>query len=144
MSCGTGLIYFADSLSDMEEPLFLTRAQIDRLHEKGLKKFGGSSGIRDEGLIQSALGSAQNAYYYGGGDLFDIAAAYAFHLAQSQAFVDGNKRTGMGAALAFLEVNGMRIQATNDALYDAMIDIAEKRLDKTGLAKILRDTAKPI
>jgi death-on-curing protein len=128
----------------MEEPLFLTRAQIERLHDKGLLKFGGSAGVRDEGLIQSALASAKNTYFLGGGDLFDIAAAYAFHLAQAQAFVDGNKRTGMGAALTFLDVNRMRVQATNDVLYDAMIGIAEKRLDKTGLAKILRDSAKRI
>src|SRR5690349_1579837 len=109
MSCGIGLICSAVSLNDMEVPLFLTRAQIERLHDKGLQKFGGSPGVGDEGLIQSALASAKNAYFYGGGDLFDIAAAYAFHLAQAQAFVDGNKRTGVGAALAFLAVNRIKV-----------------------------------
>jgi len=127
-----------------EEPLFLTRFQIGRLHDQTLIKFGGSSGVGDEGLIHSALASAKNAYFYGGGDLFDIAAAYAFHLAEAQAFVDGNKRTGIGAALAFLEVNGMQTNASDDMLYKAMIGIAEKRLNKAGLAKILRDSAKPI
>jgi death on curing protein len=128
----------------MEEPLFLTRAQIERLHDRSLMKFGGSSGVGNEGLIQSALASAKNAYFYGSGDIFDIAAAYAFHLAEAQAFVDGNKRTGIGAALAFLEVNGMLTTLSDDVLYDAMIDIAKKRLNKAGLAKMLRDTAKPI
>src|SRR4051812_2565162 len=128
----------------MEEPLFLTRAQIERLHDQSLMRFGGSAGVGDEGLVQSALASAKNAYFYGRGDLFDIAAAYAFHLAEAQAFVDGNKRTGIGAALTFLEVNGMRTSASDDVLYDAMIDIAKKRLDKPGLATILRNSTKPI
>src|SRR6185437_10676624 len=101
----------------MEEPLFLTRSQIERLHDQSLIKFGGLRGVGDEGLIQSALASAKNAYFYGGGDLFDIAAAYAFHLAEAQAFVDGNKRTGIGAALAFLDVNGVQVTATDDSLY---------------------------
>lgn len=127
-----------------EEPLFLTREQIERLHDQGLIKFGGSAGVGDEGLIQSALASAKNALFYGRGDLFDIAAAYAFHLAEAQAFNDGNKRTGIGAALTFLDVNGMRTTLSDDELYNAMIDIAEKRLDKPGLARMLRDTAKAI
>ncbi len=124
-----------------DEPLFLTRAQINRLHDLSLSKFGGSAGIRDDGLIESALGSAQNAFFYGTGDLFDVAAAYAFHLAESQAFIDGNKRTGMGAALLFLEVNGVQTIASNDMLYDAMIAIANKSLNKAGFAAILRERA---
>jgi death-on-curing protein len=122
-----------------DEPLFLTRAQVERLHDRSLVTFGGSAGIGDEGLIQSALASAKNTFFYGQGDLFDIAAAYAFHLAEAQAFVDGNKRTGIGAALTFLELNGAHTTASDDMLYDAMIDIAKKRLDKTGLAAILRE-----
>jgi death on curing protein len=128
----------------MEEPLFLTRSQIERLHDQSLMKFGGSAGVGDEGLIQSALASAKNAYFYGRGDLFDIAAAYAFHLAEAQAFIDGNKRVGAGAALIFLEANGMHTGLSDNALYDAMIDIAEKRLNKAGLAKMFRDSAKQI
>ena len=121
------------------EPLFLTRSQIERLHDLSLAGFGGAGGVRDEGLIQSALASAKNAYCYGQGDLFDIAAAYAFHLAEAQAFVDGNKRTGIGSALTFLELNGFHATASDDMLYTAMIDIAKKRLNKAGLATILRE-----
>ena len=128
----------------MDEPLFLTRSQIERLHDSGLGKFGGAAGVRDEGAIQSALASARNAYLYGHGDMFDIAAAYAFHLAQAQAFLDGNKRIGIGAALTFLEVNGFEVQAADDILFDAMIGIAEKRMDKIGLAEIFRKSAKSI
>jgi len=76
--------------------------------------------------------------------MFDIAAAYAFHLAQAQAFLDGNKRIGIGAALTFLEVNGFEVQAADDILFDAMIGIAEKRMDKIGLAEIFRKSAKSI
>jgi death-on-curing protein len=123
------------------EPLFLSRAQIGRLHDQSLARFGGADGVGDEGLIQSALAAAKNAYFYGQGDLFDIAAAYAFHLAEAQAFIDGNKRTGIGAALAFLEVNGVRITADDNMLYNAMIDIAKKRLNKAGLAAVLREHA---
>src|SRR5437588_2394310 len=90
------------------EPLFLMRAQIERLHESSLAEFGGSAGVRDEGLIDSALASAKNTFFYAQGNLFDIAATYAFHLAEAQAFVDGNKRTAIGAALIFLDVNGIR------------------------------------
>ena len=121
-----------------DEPLFLTRFQIERLHDLGLARFGGSAGVRDDGLIESALASAKNAFFYADGDLFDIAAAYAYHLAEAQAFTDGNKRTGIGAALTFLEINGVQTAASDDILYDAMIDIANKRQNKAGLAAILR------
>jgi death-on-curing protein len=120
------------------EPLFLTNQQIEKIHEKSLAEFGGAAGVRDQGLIESALASAQNAYFYGYGDIFDIAAAYAFHLAEAQAFFDGNKRTAMGAALTFLDVNGISSFPTDNALYDAMIDIANKKLNKQGLAEMFR------
>jgi len=72
----------------LEEPKFLTLAEVLYLHEESLVRFGGSAGIREPGLVESALGSAQNAFGYGRGGLFEIAAAYAFHLAESQAFID--------------------------------------------------------
>ncbi len=79
------------------------------------------------------------AYYYGQGDLAAIAAAYAFHIAQNQPFLDGNKRTALGSALVFLRLNGVAPARFDGAvLYDAMIAIAEKRLDKAGLANVFR------
>lgn len=79
------------------------------------------------------------SYYYAQGDLASIAAAYAFHIAQNQPFIDGNKRTAMGAALTFLKGNGVDVDKYDgDELYDAMIGIAEKRVDKAGLAEIFR------
>ncbi len=89
-------------------------------------------------MVESALGAAQNTYWYGRGDLFDIAAAYAFHIAESQAFVDGNKRTAAASAISFLTVNGVSFPKDDGSVYRAMIEIANKQLDKPGLAKILR------
>jgi death-on-curing protein len=127
----------------VKEPAFLDTETVFGLHTLSLQRFGGSEGVRDRGLIESALGAAMNTYHYGNGDLSDIAASYAFHLAQAQAFLDGNKRTAVLTALVFLEKNGVAKAKTpdNQTLYDAMIAIAEKRLDKAGLAEIFRRAA---
>jgi death-on-curing protein len=122
----------------VDEPKFLKLAEVLYLHDESLARFGGSSGVREPGLVESALGSAQNAFWYGHGNLFDIAAAYAFHIAESQAFVDGNKRTAAAAAISFLRLNGIRFPKDDGSVYKAMIEIAEKRLDKAGLAEVLR------
>lgn len=122
----------------MDEPRFLTWVEIIYLHDQSLSRFGGSAGIGDPGLVESAMGSARNAYWYGQGDLFDIAAAYAFHIAEAPAFVDGNKRTAVASAIMFLRVNGQRFPEDDGTLYAAMIEVAVKRLDKTGLADVLR------
>jgi death-on-curing protein len=101
--------------------------------------YGGSDGIRDLALIESAIAQGQNTHYYGNGDLFAIAAAYAFHLAESQAFLDGNKRTGAATALAFLKLNGVDISRMGSQdVYEMMIRIATKELTKAGLADFLR------
>ena len=120
---------------------FLERSEVDELHLDSLKAHGGIAGTRDDGLVESALGSAINTALYGSGDVFDVAAAYAFHIAQAQAFLDGNKRTAIGSALAFLALNHpMRkpTPANLDILHDAMIAIANHTLDKPGLAALLR------
>ena len=101
------------------------------------------AGIRDPGLLESALTSAKNTFYYGHGDLFDVAASYAFHLAESQAFIDGNKRTAVASALVFLARNAVYAEAPKWELYLTMIDVAEKKLSKPGLARIFRKAAEP-
>jgi len=122
------------------EPDFLELEEVLELHERQIEAFGGTLGIRDQGLLESAL--AMPGATFGGQfvpeSLFAMAAAYAFHVAQNQPFLDGNKRTGLGAALVFLRLNGYRVLDPAEALYDAMIAIAERRLDKAGLAEILR------
>lgn len=126
----------------MIEPDFLTLDDVIAIHARSLKEHGGSDGVREAGLIESAIAAAKNAYYYGGGDLFDVGAAYAFHLAESQAFLDGNKRTAVVAALVFLAQNGVYVQPNPWELYNAMIDVAEKKKNKTDLAEIFRKLAK--
>jgi death-on-curing protein len=123
------------------DPIFLDFDRIEEIHQASLEAYGGSQGIRDKGLIESALGSAMNTFHYANGDFSDIAATYAFHLAQAQAFIDGNKRTGIGAALLFLRANGIRKVPSDLELYDAMIAIAERRMDKPGLADLFRRAA---
>jgi len=120
------------------EPRFLTLEEDLYLHDESLARFGGSAGIREPGLFESALASAENTHWYGRGGSYEIAAAYAFHLAEAQAFVDGNKRTGAAAAITFLMVNGVRFPVDDGSIYAALIDVANKRLDKTGLAAVLR------
>jgi death-on-curing protein len=125
----------------VNEPVFLDFALVEDIHQASLEAFGGSSGIRDRNLIESALAAAQNTYFYAHGDLFDIAAPYAFHLAQAQAFLDGNKRTAVGAAYLFLAANSVRKRPADLEMYDAMIALAEKRLDKAALAALFRRAA---
>ena len=108
------------------------------LHEESLARFGGIAGVGNIGLIESALGSARNAFWYGHGNVFEIAAAYAFHIAESQAFNDGNKRTGAAAAIMFLKENGVRFPKDDGSVYAALIDVANKKLDKAGLASVFR------
>jgi death-on-curing protein len=123
----------------VNEPVFITRERVDALHQRSLEEHGGQGGLRNEHGLESALAQPMNVFFYGQGDLFDLAAAYAYHIAENQPFMDGNKRTAITTALAFLELNGVSTSAiTNAQLYDAMIAIAEKRLDKAGLAGIFR------
>jgi death-on-curing protein len=128
------------------EPDFLELEEVLELHERQIEAFGGTLGIRDQGLLESAV--AMPSATFGGqfvhDGLFAMAAAYAFHIAESQPFLDGNKRTGLGAALVFLRINGYRVVDPEETLYAAMIAIAERRMDKAGLAETLRQLAKPL
>ena len=127
----------------MSDPLFLPSEAVLELHRSSLEQHGGLDGLRDPGLFASALMQPEAVYFYTQGDLADIAAAYAFHIAQNQPFFDGNKRAAMGSALAFLDLNGIDVEKFDgNELYDAMIAIAEKRLDKSGLAEIFRRQGK--
>ena len=125
----------------MNEPIFLTLDEVHSIHARSLAEHGGSDGTRDPGLVESALASAKNIFYYARGDVFDVAAGYAFHLAESQAFIDGNKRTAVVAALVFLAKNGIYATPATWELYNAMIDVAEKKKNKADVAKIFRQRA---
>jgi len=122
------------------EITFLTLDEILLLHELQLERYGGASGIREKSLLDSAINTPQASF---GGEyvhkgLYEMAAAYAFHIAENQPFVDGNKRTALASALVFLDLNLIEIDDPDELLYGAMIDIAQKKLQKSGLAKLFQ------
>ena len=130
----------------MTQPEFLDVDDVLLIHDGQLARYGGAAGIRDEGLLESALATPKATF--GGAfvheDVFAMAAAYAFHIAENQPFVDGNKRTGVLAAVVFLELNGYFVEEPPSRFYEAMIAIAEHRLDKNGLAAMLREMSRPV
>jgi death on curing protein len=125
--------------------LFLDVDDVLAIHDEALASFGGSAGMRDAGLLASTV--AMPMASFGGellhDDLFAMAAAYAFHIAQNQPFVDGNKRTAILAAIVFLDLNGVDVPEATDDLYDAMIGVAERRLSKEDVAAALRRLGVP-
>ncbi len=123
------------------EPQFLTLAEILYFHDYQIKRFGGEQGIRDEGLLESAI--AQPRAGFGGRwlhpTLYDMAAAYAFHICKNHPFLDGNKRTSMVAALVFLDTNGISIQDPKEQLPEAIERIAKGEMNKAEFAGLLRE-----
>ncbi|MFK0163834.1 type II toxin-antitoxin system death-on-curing family toxin [Rhizobium sp. NPDC090279] len=122
---------------------FLTRALIEQLHKIQIKRFGGSYGLRDEGIPESALARPINKSQYGTEDTIEPAAAYLFGLAKNHAFVDGNKRIAIVAAAVFLMDNGYQIQTTDANLYSFVIAVAAGEIDEEGAARFLRDVCVP-
>lgn len=125
----------------MTEPEFLSVADVLEIHEEQILAYGGIRGIRDNGLLESAVMMPQASF---GGEflhngLFETAAAYAFHIAENQPFLDGNKRTALVACLVFLDINGFVILDVEMRLYTAMIAIANKEMDKYDLANLLSE-----
>ncbi|MCX6954102.1 MAG: type II toxin-antitoxin system death-on-curing family toxin, partial [Verrucomicrobia bacterium] len=118
----------------MDQPDFLTWEIVAALHRRSLERWGGMDGVRDRAGAEAALGAAEHAFFYGTSDLHEIGAAYAFHLAECQAFLDGNKRTAAVCAGTFLEYNGCVDRSDDRELYEAMIAISAGQLDKAGLA----------
>jgi death-on-curing protein len=126
-------------------PDFLTLEEVYTLHGQQLAAYGGLAGVRDEGLLASA--AAQSRATFGGEflhpDLWAQAAAYAYHIAQYQPFLDGNKRAGLMAALVFLDLNGYGVNDPPGRLYEAMLALATQEMDKQGLAELLRELSQP-
>jgi death on curing protein len=123
-----------------QEPVFLAREQIDEIHRDQINEFGALHGLRDEGALESAIAQPLNVYFYGNGDLYEIAGAYAYHISESQAYLDGNKRTAVQAALDFLEINGVDTSRLPELpAYEAMIAVANHEMDRIGLAQFFRE-----
>ena len=122
-------------------PVFLTLAEALEIHTDQIKRYGGSGGVRDLHLLQSAL--AQPEASFGGEwlhkDLFEMAAAYAFHLTRNHPFLDGNKRTALASALLFLKLNGASLLDPRQRLLEAMRKMSTGRLSKEESTEILRE-----
>lgn len=118
---------------------FLDKKAILAFHRDQIESYGGSQGIRDEGLLESALAQPQASF---GGEyvhegLFEMAAAYGFHICQNHPFYDGNKRTALIAMYTFLYVNGYRLAADKKSLFAIIIDLANGNVAKKELASYL-------
>jgi death on curing protein len=105
--------------------LFPRKAEVLEIHRRLIERFGGSPGLRDEGLLDSALLAAAHRQHYENADLSACAATYAFHLTRNHPFVDGNKRVGVAVAEIFLGLNGTRLSASNDEIVELSMGIAE-------------------
>lgn len=125
----------------MTEFVFLERPLIEALHALQIERFGGATGLRDEGALESALSRPINRANYGCDDIIELAAAYLFGLAKNHAFVDGNKRIAIVAAAVFLMDNGYEIDTTDARLYSFVYSVAAGEIDEEGATRFLRDFA---
>jgi death on curing protein len=121
-------------------PEFLSLDDVLESHAEQIAAYGGSDGIRDAGLLESAV--AQPQAMFGGqylhADVFEMAAAYLFHIVKNHPFIDGNKRVGLEAALLFLEINGHSVETTDETLVDLVLQTAESRATKQQIAEFFR------
>jgi death-on-curing protein len=125
-------------------PVFLTLEQVVRVHQSTLERYGGLDGLRDAGLLASAVAMPQSAFdgEWLHDDLFEMAAAYLFHLAQNHPFLDGNKRVGAACALIFLAMNGVDVEADEDGLVEITLRAATGNADKRDIAAFFRSIAR--
>lgn len=125
----------------MNEPEWILKETVLGLHEQSLSDHGGTSGIRDEGLLESALGKPQNQFAYGSPNIFDLAASYAYGLVKNHPFLDGNKRTGFVAAVLMLELNGWRFHAQEADAAIRTLALAAGEMTESGYAAWLESNS---
>jgi death on curing protein len=121
--------------------LFLTLEELLAIQEDRIRKYGGSSGVRDLRLLQLAMGSVSATF--GGAFLhetiFEMASAYLHGICRNHPFVDGNKRTALACALGFIRLNGVRVKSGEDELYDLVVGVAEGRVSKAVVAVFFQE-----
>ena len=120
--------------------LFLGMERILRIHRSLIEQYGGEGGIRDTSLLHSVIAMPKASYegWYLHADIFEMAAAYLYHIVQNHPFVDGIKRTGAAAAIIFLVMNGIDVKAEEDGLVEVTLDIALGQAGKRDAADFLR------
>ena len=122
------------------EPLFLSEEAIIEFHSEQIRLFGGLDGLGNAAGFSSAVASPQNVYLYQpDATLFDLAATYAYHISMSQAFLDGNKRTGLQTAISFLKINGYRVETDPEHLFEGMLNLHLGKETKEAFANRLRN-----
>jgi death-on-curing protein len=123
----------------MSEPNWITKDQTIRMHAEQLAAFGGPAGLRDEGMLESALGRPQNKWAFGETDYAVLAAAYAFGIARNHPFVDGNKRAAFLVMMTFLRRNGVDFTPKPAEATVAIMGLAAGEIEEEGLARWIRD-----
>lgn len=126
----------------MSEPLWLTVRDVVNLHSEQLAIFGGPAGIRDLGLLESAITRPINRWHYGERDIAELAAQYAFGIVRNHPFVDGNKRAAFAACMVFLRLNGVAFAPDHAEATAAFLGLAAGEIDDSGLAQWIRDRSK--
>jgi len=127
----------------MSHWIWIERSVVLAVHDEQLAEHGGAVGVRDEGLMDSALGRPLNLAAYGQPDVADLAAAYGIGLAKNHPFVDGNKRTAFVAVELFLFLNGYELMASDADCVLTMLAVAAGDLDEAGFAAWIRNNVKP-
>jgi death on curing protein len=112
-------------------PAWILKATVLALHDEQIAEHGGLPGIKDEGLLESALARPENLYAYGKPDIIELAAAYGFGIARNHAFVDGNKRTSLVVTELFLDLNGWELTATDAEVVHVWMALADSQSDMT-------------
>jgi len=122
----------------MKKPVWLDRTDCLAIHEMMLAQHGGMAGVRDEGLLESALAKPQNLFSYGSPTTPEMAASYAAGIILNHPFVDGNKRTGFMLAATFLELNGLVFTASEESVVEKTLALAAGKLKEAGYASWLK------
>jgi len=122
------------------KPIFLSVAMVQQLHEDQIRRYGGGLGVREMGLLESAVAMPQagSGKQYFHTDIFEMAAAYLFHLVKNHPFIDGNKRVGAMAAYAFLGLNRIEVTASAEDFGDLTLAVAEGKATKSAVAEFFR------
>ena len=128
----------------MKEPEWLDVAIVLDFHSEQLSLFGGADGVRDLGLLESALARPINKFAYGKTDLAPLAAAYGFGIARNHAFVDGNKRTAQASMIVLLGLNGTDLDAPQDAATAVVLSFAAGEITGEALASWIADHIVPL
>lgn len=129
----------------MTKPKWVNRQQVEFIHEAVIEIGGGSHGLRDAALLESALARPQNLYAYGESDTFELAASYAEAISRNHAFVDGNKRTAFYVAADFLERNGHELQAAKGIEHAAMMEqLGQGKISREDVAAYLQEHSRQI